>query len=60
MLELPLDKDLQQKKETLKEFYSITLRVLQYLPNVLSKVEEKVIIKFSVLIILAPQNISDL
>lgn len=38
---LPLDKDLQKKKISLKEFAEITLRVLNYLPNVLSKVEEK-------------------
>ncbi len=41
MLELPLEKDLQQKKASLQEFSQIALRVLQYLPNVLSKVEEK-------------------
>lgn len=32
----PLDKDLQNSKTTLKEFYAITIRVLEYLPNVLS------------------------
>lgn len=38
---LPLDKDLQKKKTSLKEFSEIALRVLNYLPNVLSTVEEK-------------------
>ena len=32
----PLDKDLQNSKNTLLEFYRITIRVLEYLPNVLS------------------------
>jgi hypothetical protein len=38
---LPLDKDLQLKKSSLKEFGEITFRVLTYLPNVLSGSEEK-------------------
>lgn len=45
---LPLDKDLQKKKTSLKEFSEIALRVLNYLPNVLSTVEEKGDYKFSV------------
>ena len=32
----PLDQDLQNPKNTLKEFFDITIRVLEYLPNVLS------------------------
>jgi hypothetical protein len=38
---IPLDKDLQQAKRSLNEFGDITLRVLSYLPNVLSGFEEK-------------------
>ncbi len=38
---IPLDKDLQITKKTLKEFGEISLRVLQYLPNVLSHFEVK-------------------
>jgi len=38
---LPLTKDLQQKKSNLKEFIELCNRTLNYLPNVLSKVEEK-------------------
>ncbi len=38
---LPLDKDLQLPKHELNEFGNIAKRVLQYLPNVLSGVEEK-------------------
>lgn len=36
-----LDKDLQAKKSTLEEFHDITLRVLDYLPNVISGYEDK-------------------
>ncbi|MBS1532411.1 MAG: hypothetical protein JSU01_19065 [Bacteroidetes bacterium] len=38
---LPLDKDLQQKKISLSEFESIVIKVLNYLPNILSGFEEK-------------------
>ncbi|MFA6806799.1 MAG: hypothetical protein WCR29_05205 [Bacteroidales bacterium] len=38
---LPLDKDLQSAKGNLLEFHDITIRVLQYLPNVLTNSEEK-------------------
>jgi len=38
---LSLDKDLQKVKQTLEEFGDITIRVLQYLPNVVSGAEEK-------------------
>ena len=38
---IPLDKDLQTVKKTIDEFGDITLRVLNYLPNVLSRFEEK-------------------
>jgi hypothetical protein len=38
---LPLTKDLQSKKTTIKEFIDLCLRVLYHLPNVLSNVEEK-------------------
>jgi hypothetical protein len=38
---LPLDKDLQRVKGNLLEFHDITIRVLQYLPNVLTTSEEK-------------------
>lgn len=37
---LPLDKDLQQKKTSITEFELIAIRVLSYLPNVLSGFEE--------------------
>ncbi len=33
---LPLDKDLKQKKYSIREFGSLALRILAYLPNVLS------------------------
>jgi len=33
---LPLDKDLQKSKESLDQFANITIRILNYLPNVLS------------------------
>jgi hypothetical protein len=33
---LPLDKDLQKQKSSINEFKEITIRVLDYLPNVLS------------------------
>lgn len=36
-----LDKDLQKPKSTLYEFFEVTLRVLHYLPNVISKTEFK-------------------
>ncbi|TFF40241.1 hypothetical protein [Mucilaginibacter psychrotolerans] len=38
---LSLDKDLQKKKTSLNEFESVVIRVLSYLPNVLSGYEEK-------------------
>src|SRR5690348_3879530 len=38
---LPLVKDLQQKKTTLKEFIDLCIRVLHHLPNVISGMEEK-------------------
>ena len=38
---IPLDKDLQTVKKNIDEFGEITLRVLNYLPNVLSGFEEK-------------------
>ena len=38
---LPLDKDLQQQKNSLNEFTELTIRILNYLPNVLTGVEEK-------------------
>ena len=38
---LSLDKDLQAQKQNIKQFGEITLRVLNYLPNVLSKAEHK-------------------
>lgn len=38
---LPLDKDLQKQKHSLDEFRDITIRVLDYIPNVLSNTEEK-------------------
>ena len=37
----PLDKDLQERKYTLQEFRDISIRVLEYLPNVLSGYKEK-------------------
>lgn len=41
MQPLPLDKDLRLQKESLDDFGKITVRVLEYLPNVLSGYEEK-------------------
>lgn len=38
---IPLDKDLQTPKNSIQEFEEITVRVLDYLPNVLSGVEFK-------------------
>ncbi len=38
---ISLDKDLQEVKNSLTEFEDITIRVLQYLPNVLSNSKEK-------------------
>ncbi len=38
---IPLDKDLQKAKKNLDEFGDVALRVLQYLPNILSSSEEK-------------------
>jgi hypothetical protein len=38
---LPLDKDLQQKKSSIKEFGFLTIRILTYLPNILSGYEDK-------------------
>lgn len=37
---LPLDKDLQERKSSLPEFESVVIRVLSYLPNVVSGNEE--------------------
>lgn len=38
---LPLDKDLQKKKNDLSEFLTLSVRILDYLPNVISKKEIK-------------------
>ncbi|MEQ9427051.1 MAG: hypothetical protein RJQ09_21695 [Cyclobacteriaceae bacterium] len=38
---LPLDKDLQLPKKTLIEFVELSIKVLKYLPNVLSSYESK-------------------
>lgn len=38
---LPLDKDLQEQKNSIQEFEKITIRVLDYLPNVLGEYKEK-------------------
>ncbi len=38
---LPLDKDLRLQKESIEDFGKITVRVLEYLPNVLSGFEVK-------------------
>jgi hypothetical protein len=38
---IPLDKDLQSTKKSIDEFADTTVRVLNYLPNVLSSFEEK-------------------
>lgn len=38
---LSLVQDLQQKKNTIQEFEKIAVRVLEYLPNVLSEFKEK-------------------
>ncbi len=38
---LALDKDLQAKKSTLEEFQDLTLRILDFLPNVISGYEDK-------------------
>ena len=38
---LALNKDLQEQKNTLAEFENLTIRVLEYLPNVLSDCNEK-------------------
>jgi hypothetical protein len=38
---LPLDQDLREKKTSLLEFRQITIRALEYLPNVLSGFKEK-------------------
>jgi hypothetical protein len=38
---IPLDKDLQMKKNSIQEFRQIALRVLDYLPNVLSDFGDK-------------------
>ncbi len=38
---LPLDRAIQEKKETLEDFRDITLRILNYLPDVLSDYFEK-------------------
>lgn len=38
---LPLDKDLQEQKNSIHDFEELTIRVLGYLPNVLSNYNEK-------------------
>ena len=38
---LPLDKDLQKQKSSIHEFEEIAVRVLEYLPNVLSNFNDK-------------------
>ena len=38
---IPLDKNLQELKNSIQEFEKITIRVLEYLPNVLSDFKEK-------------------
>ncbi|AZI22876.1 hypothetical protein EIH07_07415 [Chryseobacterium taklimakanense] len=38
---LPLDKDLQKPKSSLEEFRDIAIRVMDYLPNVISNSQEK-------------------
>ncbi len=38
---LPLPEDLQKHKNSIEEFKSITIRVLEYLPNVLNEFKEK-------------------
>ena len=40
---LPLDKDLRERKNSIQEFEEITVRVLEYLPNVLSEFKEKIV-----------------
>jgi len=39
----PLDKDLQKPKKTLKEFRDIAVRILKYLPSVISEKKKRVI-----------------
>ena len=38
---LPLPEDLQKSKNSIEEFENITLRVLEYIPNVLNDFKEK-------------------
>ena len=38
---LPLDQAIQERQHTLADFCAITIRILQYLPNVLSEFSEK-------------------
>ena len=38
---IPLEKDLQQKKKSIQEFEEITVRVLEYLPSILSDFKNK-------------------
>ena len=38
---LPLDKDLQKAKNSIDDFYKITIRVLDYFPNVINNTFEK-------------------
>jgi len=38
---IPLDKNLQEPKNSIQEFEKITIRVLEYLLNVLSDFKEK-------------------
>lgn len=38
---IPLDKDLQKVKKSLTEFGNVAVRVLQYLPNVLTNALKK-------------------
>lgn len=36
---LPLNLDITNKKENLEEFYNLTSRILDYLPNVLYQID---------------------
>lgn len=41
MMNITLDKDLQKPKNTLDDFFNVTIRLLSYFPNVLGSFEEK-------------------
>jgi len=43
---LPLDQELREKKNSLRELEKISFRVLQYLPNVLSGLKKKMAIAY--------------